>query len=315
MTTYIQRFGSLLMLLSNLNRIHPMIQGVILAVGSNVLFGVLYSYGKWLEPLSGTQVFYWRMVMMWLCLAIFLTLSGQMRQVVNELKSLGNLKNWLYFILPTPILASQLWLFMWAPVNGQSVQVAMGYFLFPLTMVLAGCLIFREKLTKLQKLAVVFAAAGVLIEMLRTSGISWATLWVCGTYPIYYVMRRRQPVSTLTGLFFDVTMIAPACAIMLYLMNPLAVSEPPFLWLKVIGLGAISVLAIFSNVEASRLLPVSLFGMLGYLEPVLLFLLSITVLGGVFDVKMLAGYGLIWLAVICLIVQGVLMHKKRQRKS
>nr|WP_241878459.1 hypothetical protein [Psychrobacter sp. PraFG1]UNK04944.1 hypothetical protein MN210_12675 [Psychrobacter sp. PraFG1] len=33
---------------------------------------------------------------------------------------------------------SQLWLFMWAPVNDQGVQVAMGYFLFPLMMVVFG---------------------------------------------------------------------------------------------------------------------------------------------------------------------------------
>lgn len=291
-------------------KMNLMTTGIILAVFSNVLFGVLYAYGKWLAPLSGTQVFYWRMVMMWVCLAGFLILSGQIGQVTRELRSLQGLKSWVYFLLPTPILASQLWLFMWAPVSGQSVQVAMGYFLFPLTMVLAGCLIFKERLTGLQKLAVGFAAAGVLFEMVRTSGVSWATLWVCGTYPIYYVMRRRQSVSALTGLFVDISVIAPVCLAMIVTTDAIMVADSVILLTKVLGLGAISVLAIFSNIEASRLLPVSLFGMLGYLEPVLLFFLSITILGGVFDGGMIIGYGLIWLAVVCLIIQGLIAQKR-----
>lgn len=287
----------------------PVAFGVFLAIFSNVLFAVLYGYGKWLAVLSGTQIFLWRMVMMWLCLTVFLMVSGRLAQVKQELSTIKGVDSWLYFVAPTPILASQLWLFMWAPVHGQSVQVAMGYFLFPLAMVLAGCWLFGEKLSALQKMAVLLAVMGVSSEIWRTGSVSWATLWVCGTYPIYYVMRRKVAVSALAGLFFDVSIIAPVCLAYLAMTDIGTVGTSGILLAKVFGLGAISVLAILSNVEASRLLPVSLFGMLGYLEPVLLFGLSVTLLGGVFDVQMFTSYGLIWLAVVCLIVQGI-WHKK-----
>lgn len=52
-------------------------------------------------------------------------------------------KRWLLVILPTPILASQLWLFVWSPVNGEGINVAMGYFLFPLAMMLVGRIWFK----------------------------------------------------------------------------------------------------------------------------------------------------------------------------
>lgn len=283
--------------------------GIAMAILSNILFAVLYAYGKWLAPLSGTQVFLWRMVMMWVCLAVVLVLTGKIWQVKDELAQIGTLKNWLYFVIPTPILASQLWLFMWAPLHGQGVQVAMGYFLFPLAMVLSGWLVFREKLSSLQKLAAFLAAAGVMTEILRTGSVSWATLWVCGTYPIYYVMRRKVAVGALTGLFFDVSIIAPVCLAYLLMTDIATVGTSSVLLLKVLGLGAISVLAIFSNVEASRLLPVSVFGMLSYLEPLLLFVLAMTVLGSVVTPAMLLGYGLIWAGIACLIAQGVLTKK------
>ncbi len=186
MTTLIQKYTGNLALMhkASLLKQNTIVIGVILAVLSNVLFGVLYAYGKWMAPLSGTQVFLWRMVMMWGCLALFLAMTGKMAEFRAEIGAIKGIKSWLYLLVPTPILASQLWLFMWAPVNGQSIQVSMGYFLFPLAMVLAGFLVFRERLSRLQSLAVALAAAGVAFEIYRTSGVSFATLWVCGTYPI-----------------------------------------------------------------------------------------------------------------------------------
>lgn len=164
-----------------------LIMGVALAILSNLLFGVLYAYSSFLAPLSGTQVFIWRMLAMWAALIGYLLISGRLGLHLDKLKALRTVKQWAWLLLPTPIFLSQFWLFMWAPVNGQGVQTAMGYFLFPLMMVVFGCVLFGEKLSRLQWLAVGFAAVGVGSEIVRTQSVSWATLWVCGTYPVYYI--------------------------------------------------------------------------------------------------------------------------------
>ena len=111
--------------------------GVSFAILSNILFGVLYAYSSFLTPLSGTQVFIWRMLAMWVVLIGYLLMSGRLTMHIDKLRALRTVKQWAWLLLPTPIFLSQLWLFMWAPVNGQGVQAAMGYFLFPLMMVVA----------------------------------------------------------------------------------------------------------------------------------------------------------------------------------
>lgn len=63
------------------------------------------------------------------------------------------------------------------------------------------------------------------------------------------------------------------------------------------GLGALSTIALASYLKASRLLPVALFGILGYVEPVLLVLVSITLLGETLGAAQLATYIPIWIAV------------------
>ena len=295
-----------------------LILGVALAVLSNLLFGVLYAYSSFLAPLSGTQVFIWRMLAMWAALIGYLLISGRLSSHIDKLKALGTVKQWAWLLLPTPIFLSQFWLFMWAPVNGQGVQTAMGYFLFPLMMVVFGCVLFGEKLSRLQWLAVAFAAVGVCSEIIRTQSVSWATLWVCGTYPLYYILRRIQGIGAVTGLLVDLTIFAPFALAYLLLFAPSSlslVSGSGFFILMLAGLGVMSVLAMKTNVDASQMLPVNVYGMMSYLEPALLFILAITVLGNPFESAMIYSYGLIWLGIVCLIMHGIRQLRSAHKQS
>ena len=295
-----------------------LILGIILAILSNLLFGVLYAYSSFLAPLSGTQVFIWRMLAMWAALICHLLVSGRLGLHVNKIKNLVSIKQWAWLLLPTPIFLSQFWLFMWAPVNGQGVQTAMGYFLFPLMMVIFGCVLFGEKLSRLQWLAVAFAALGVGSEIIRTQSVSWATLWVCGTYPLYYILRRLQGIGAVTGLLVDLTIFAPFAVAYLFLFAPSSlslVSGSGFFILMLAGLGVMSVLAMKTNVDASQMLPVNVYGMMSYLEPALLFILAVTVLGNPFESAMIYSYGLIWLGIVCLIMHGIRQLRSAHKQS
>ena len=290
--------------------------GVSFAILSNILFGVLYAYSSFLTPLSGTQVFIWRMLAMWAVLVGYLLVSGRLSRHIDKLCALRSVKQWACLLLPTPIFLSQLWLFMWAPVNGQGVQTAMGYFLFPLMMVVFGCLLFGEKLSRLQWLAVAFAAVGVFSEIIRTQSVSWATLWVCGTYPIYYIVRRLQGIDAITGMLVDLTLFAPFALGYLYFVAPsnlVMVAGSGFLIMMLVGLGVLSILAMKTNIDASQMLPVNIYGMMSYIEPALLFILAVTVLGNPFESAMIYSYGLIWLGIACLIAHGI--KQLRARKS
>lgn len=294
-----------------------LIMGVALAILSNLLFGVLYAYSSFLAPLSGTQVFIWRMLAMWAALIGYLLISGRLGLHLDKLKALRTVQ-WARLLLPTPIFLSQFWLFMWAPVNGQGVQTAMGYFLFPLMMVVFGCVLFGEKLSRLQWLAVGFAAVGVGSEIVRTQSVSWATLWVCGTYPVYYILRRLQGIGAITGLLVDLTIFAPFAVAYLFFIAPSSlglVGSSSFFIMMLAGLGMLSVLAMKTNVDASQMLPVNVYGMMSYIEPALLFILAITVLGNPFESAMIYSYGLIWLGIACLIAHGVRQLRRAHKQS
>ena len=187
-------------------------------------------------------------------------------------------------------------------------------------MVIFGCVLFGEKLSRLQWFAVGFAALGVGSEIVRTQSVSWATLWVCGTYPLYYILRRKQNIDAITGLLVDLTIFVPFALAYLFFLAPSSlglVGGSSFFIMMLAGLGVLSVIAMKTNVDASQMLPVNVYGMMSYIEPALLFILAITVLGNPFESAMIYTYGLIWLGIACLIVHGVrqLGRAKKERQN
>lgn len=147
--------------------------------------------------------------------------------------------------------------------------MAMGYFLFPLAMMLCGRIWFKERLNRLQTAAVMLACAGVAWEWLRMGAFSCALVYI-----VFFT-------DTL-GLIADMPVLAGF----------------------VVLLGINSAVAMHLNLKANQLLPVAVFGMMSYLEPVLLFAVSVTFLGEPLQPGALISYGLIWSGLCMMMANG-----------
>ncbi|MCF4978167.1 EamA family transporter RarD [Pseudomonas gessardii] len=293
-----------------------MSKGVVLSVAASVLFAVMYYFTSLLTPLSGLEIFGWRMLLTVPCMTVFMVVSGEWRQVWELLQLLAGKPRLIGgIVLSSVLLGVQLWLFMWAPLNGRSLDVSLGYFLLPLTMVLTGRLVYGERLSRLQLIAVVFAAIGVLNELYQMGGFSWATLLVIIGYPIYFVLRKRLATDHLGGLWLDMALMLPVA---LWFVQS---GEQGFavldahkgLYGLIPMLGLISASALVCYIIASRLLAFSLFGLLSYVEPVLLLGVAL-LLGESIGPGEWLTYIPIWLAVMVLVFEGF-KHLVRQRRA
>ncbi|UWF46990.1 EamA family transporter RarD [Pseudomonas sp. N3-W] len=292
-----------------------MSKGIALSVTASVLFAVMYYYTSLLAPLSGVEIFGWRMLLTVPCMTVFMAVSGEWRRVVEIVRRFGGQpKLLLTLIASSALLGVQLWLFMWAPLNGHSLDVSLGYFLLPLTMVLTGRLVYGERLSYLQKVAVFFAALGVLNELYRVGSFSWATLLVAIGYPTYFVLRRHLKTDNLGGLWLDMTLTLPVA---FWFVQSGAqgfgvFDQHPWLSLLIPLLGIISASALVVYIIASRLLPFSLFGLLSYVEPVLLLGVALLLGESIKSGEWLT-YIPIWMAVVVLVFEGF-KHLMRHRQ-
>ncbi|MDN3397573.1 EamA family transporter RarD [Psychrobacter sp. APC 3426] len=290
-------------------------QGTVSAVAANFAYSLLFLFGLLMQPLSGTQVASWRVLMMLLSLVLLVSVLKQWQHIFDYLKTLKTPKEWFLFILPTPILGAQIWIFMWAPVNNLGLEVTLGYFLYPMIMIMVGRFFYNEDMTLLQWVATICAALGIAYDVWQYGTVSWATLFVCLGYPPYYLLRRKLAVPPITGLISDLVLLTPVVLIVLYMSGgfELAISTEKF-WYLLPLLGIISTAAMSLTMVASQKLPVSLFGTLCYLEPIFLFIFSVTILhqsvdegGSVFM------YAMIFIALLIMIADSAHGYYARKR--
>ena len=293
-----------------------MFKGVALSILASVTFGVLYFYSKLLGDFDSQQTFGWRIIATLPFLTAFMLWSGDFAHVKTIFQRLVKQPLLILLLMITSALTCfQLWLFLWGPMNGRGLQVSLGYFLLPLVLVLAGSLIYKEKLSKFQMLAVAFAILGVGHELWRLGSIAWETVSVAVGYALYFLIRKQIKTDNLGGFWWDILICIPVAIYFAHSgLNAYGkFVDSPTLIIVVLGLGLLSAIGLGSYILASRFLPMILFGLLSYLEPVLLALVSLA-LGEVIQADEWLTYIPIWCAVAILALEGAL-HIYKQRKN
>ncbi|MBQ0131867.1 MAG: EamA family transporter RarD, partial [Comamonas sp.] len=254
-----------------------MFQGVLASVVASCIFGGIYYLAPLLAPLTGEQIFGWRMLVTLPFTTAWLLYSGQGAAVAAIARRVAQQWPFALLLMVSSALAGvQLWLFMWAPLHGHALPVSLGYFLLPLAMVLAGRLVFGERLSRFQTAATLLAGCGMAWELWRAGGLAWSTWVVVLGYPAYFVLRRLLKTNTLAGHWLDVLLLVPVCLWFALvdrssgLTGWAAIVATATLHWMVPVLGVISAVALALYMTASRLLPLGLFGLLSYVEPLLL---------------------------------------------
>ena len=282
-----------------------MLSGILLSITASVLFGALYYYALLLHPLQAMEILSWRMV---LGLPVLTLLIWRLQAVPAMRAWFSRLRQQPLLIggmlLSASLLGLQMGLFMWAPLHGQAMNVSLGYFLLPLSLVLTGRFVYGERLSAMQRLAVLLAAIGVAHALWQSGGLHWSTLLV-QLYVPYFMLHRRLRVSGLPAIWTETLLLLPLAIWWLSdgrIVQQIA--QRPELWLLLPLLGLMSGIALGSYLMASQRLPLGLFGLLGYLEPALLFVVSLLV-GERMGAGALWTYGPIWLALLMLGLEGL----------
>lgn len=256
-------------------------RGVVASIGASVLFGVLFILPPTFDSLSGTEVFGWRVMLTLPLVALIFVTTRQWSDVVavtRRLRARPALTGVL--VIDGLLLGVQLWLFGWAPQSGHGLDASLGYLLLPLVMVVLGMLVHGEKLSLTRGAAVAAAACGVVAALILDGGLSWATLVVAVGYPLYFTLRARSGLDSSGALCLELLVLTPIALWFLATESALtALARDPALILAIALFGLVSAVALVAYLAASRLLPFGLFGLLTYLEPVLLVVVSVTLLG------------------------------------
>ncbi|KMK50860.1 permease [[Actinobacillus] muris] len=291
-----------------------MLKGTLFSLSASFLFGGLYYLSTALSPLSGESIYGFRiwvtLPFLFIALVIFKQ-AGEFRRFLQKLRQSPRLI--LVLCITSAITASQMWLFLWAPNNNAAIDVSIGYLLMPIAMVAVGRFIFQERLSPLKIAAILFAIIGVLLTLITAGTLSWATLMVLLGYPLYFSLRKYFAISHLSSFICEIVLMLPAASYFVWQTDMDAVlAKNPLIYEWLMLLGLVSGSALIAYVIASSLLPINVLGLLSYVEPASMLVVSFLI-GEVLDQNAYVLMLCLSIAIALLVFEGIFHHRKGQK--
>jgi chloramphenicol-sensitive protein RarD len=274
-------------------------KGAWYAVAAYTTWGFFPIYWKWLEAVPALQVVSHRIV--WSCVVLIgLVLAS--RDWTGFRAAIQSPRTNAIYALAAVAVAINWFVYIWAVSAGFIVQTALGYFINPLVSVLMGVVILRETLRPRQWVAIALAAAGVLYLTAYYGTPPWIALALAGSFGTYGLLKKTAPLGPLRGLALETGILfVPALAWLLFEDHAgrgAFLHAGPLMTLLMIGAGPVTTLPLLLFAAAARRIPLSMMGMLQYINPTIQFLLGVFLYKEPFSRGQLAGFGLVWAALL-----------------
>jgi chloramphenicol-sensitive protein RarD len=219
------------------------------------------------------------------------------------------------FVASAAVLSVNWFVYIWSVDAGRVVDASLGYFINPLFSVVLAVVVLKERLRAAQWAAVGVAALGVLWLTALSRQLPWIGLALASTFGCYGLLRKMAALDALAGLALETTLLLPAAVgYLLWLAQADAGawgSATPGLRALLVAAGPITAIPLLSFAAGARRIPLSLVGILQYLGPTLQLLLGIWVFHEPFAMPKLAGFALIWLAVLLFSIEGWRFARRR----
>ncbi|QOG05951.1 EamA family transporter RarD [Aureimonas sp. OT7] len=207
--------------------------------------------------------------------------------------------------------------YVYAVINGQAVEAALGYYINPLVSILLGAAFLGERPTRLQCVAIVLAAIGVLVMTVMAGGLPIVSLILALSFGSYGLLRKLIPIGAAEGFFLEVLiLLLPALAVCIWLV---AHGEAQFgtstgETLLLIGSGPTTAIPLILFAAGARMLKLSTIGILQYMVPTLLVLTAVYLFGEPFGPWRLVAFAFIWVA-LAIYTWSLVADGRRRRRT
>lgn len=272
--------------------------GIPHAVGAYLLWGLLPVYWKALQSVSSVQILAHRIVWSFVILGLVVLVRREWAVWAAMLRR-GRVVR--LHVLAAVLLALNWFTYIHGVNTGRLVETSLGYYINPLFSVALGVVVLRERLRRMQWLAVGLAILGVGFMIARAGSLPWIALVLAGSFGLYGLAKKKASIAALPGLGLETgALFVPAVfgLAVLWWRGEGALGHAP-VWtqvLLVIG-GVVTLAPLLLFAHAARTVPLSTLGLLQFLAPSVALWIGVVLYGEPFDRTRQISFGLIWLAL------------------
>ena len=272
---------------------------MLAATGAFLIWGFSPVYYRAVGVAPALEILSHRVVWSLVFTLLLVGLSGQLRQVLNLFRD-ARVVSTLFI---SSLLVSVNWLaFIWAVNNNRALEASMGYFVFPIVMVVLGGIFLKERLSFGQLAALLLVVSGVINLLLGYSRFPWIALLLAISMGFYGLVRKKVAVEALPGLTMECLLLSPVAVgylITLYKGGELVFGSMGAGFDLLLACSALmTALPLILFTAATRILRLGTVGLLQYLNPTCQFLLAVLLFREPFTQAHLITFLLIWSGLV-----------------
>lgn len=280
--------------------------GFLYAAGAFTLWGLFPLYFKLIASVAPLEVVLQRSL--WSLVLVLAVLAWQrnwawLGRALRDPRLLG------LFALSALLLSANWLTYVYAVQSGHVVEASLGYFITPLVSVLLGVGVLKERLRTAQWAAVALAAAGVLWLTWQAGKLPWIALVLAGCFGFYGLLRKTAPLGALEGLTLETLLLAPVVLPTLWWWTVwhqgVLLQGDPVLIGWMLASGPLTALPLLLFAAGARRVSLATLGLTQYISPTIQLVLGVVAFDETFDGERLAGFALIWLALLLVSVDAI----------
>ncbi len=285
----------------------PPPSGLPFAISAYVIWGFFPVYFAALKGVAALDIMTHRIVWSVPIIFIILYFRKQMAEFNAAITSPSALRTML---LSSVFIATNWLVYVWAITEGHVLASSIGYYLNPLVNALLGRVFLKEKISRLQAVAVGLAMLGVVSLAATALDTLWISMTLAFSFGGYGLVRKMAATGAVPGLAVELCLMAPlSLAYMLWTIYAGNGPESATTAALLMAGGVLTVVPLLLFATAARRMSYTALGFVQYIAPTIVFLLGIFLFNEPLGAARLFCFALIWLAII--LFSWDALHKMR----
>jgi chloramphenicol-sensitive protein RarD len=288
-------------------------RGLGFGLGAYLLWGLFPLYWPLLEPAGAVEILAQRMVWSMLLIAIVLVVTRNLaavRVLVADRAKLARLA------LAAVTVSVNWGVYIWGVNAGHVIETSLGYFINPLFTIMLGVLVLKERLSRMQWVAVGIATLAIVVLTVDYGRLPWIALTLAISFGCYGFLKKQVSAGAVETLAVETAVMAvPALLTLIVLagQSRLAFGHHGVgNALLLAGTGAVTAIPLVLFGAAARRLPLTSIGLLQYLAPILQFAVGVGIRHEPMPLARLLGFALVWVALAVLTADAL---RRRHRDA
>lgn len=294
-------------------------RGLLVGVSAYLIWGSFPLIISMLGFASPFEIVVWRIVFGFLVAVLLIAITRSWSDLVAVVKQP---KLMIWVVASSLFILANWQIYVIAISAHHVVESALGYFINPLVTILLAVVFLRERLRRLQWVAVGAGAIAVTILTIDYGRLPWIALALAGSFGIYGLAKSKLggKVSAVNSYALESGILLPVAAIQGSIIGAtspgLQFGQHGF-WgaVGLIFFGVMTAVPLIMFGTAAKYLPLSIVGLMQYMTPTIQFILALTVFHEEMPIARWLGFVVVWVGLAFLTTDMLRQARNRARSN